>query len=210
MSLTNLSDLERGGILIVNQNFVSGHRIDTGEQLWEFSWPGSSATNANVSQVVPLSDSRVLVSKGYHGGAKVVEISLAGDAWQTTDVWVNERVLLTKFSNVVVRDGFVLGLSDVILQCVELESGQRLWRAGRYNQGQILGVQGPKETEDLLLVQAESGDVVLVWARREGHEELGRIEALDGKTWNNPALYGRYLLVRNDEQAACFELPVLP
>ncbi len=197
-------------ILIVNQDYVSGHRVETGEQLWEFSWPGSSSTDANVSQVVPLSDSRVLVSKGYHGGAKVVEIRSVDDTWQTTDVWVNERVLLTKFSNVVVRDDYVLGLSDGILQCVDLETGKRLWRAGRYNQGQILGVRGPEKTEDLLLIQAESGDVVLVWARREGHDELGRISALAGKTWNNPALYGRFLLVRNDEQAACYELPVLP
>jgi outer membrane protein assembly factor BamB len=197
-------------ILIVNQDYVSGHRVETGEQLWEFPWPGCSATNANVSQVVPLSESRVLVSKGYHGGAKLVEISVTGDTWQTSDVWVNDRVLLTKFSNVVVRDDYVLGLSDGILQCVDIASGKRLWRAGRYNQGQILGVRGPEQTEDLLLVQAESGDVILVWTRREGSEELGRIAALDGRTWNNPALYGRFLLVRNDQTAACYELPVLP
>ena len=29
-----------------------------------------------------------------------------------------------------------------------------------------------------------------------------------GKTWNQPALAGRYLLVRNNRQAACYELPV--
>ncbi len=196
-------------ILIVNQDYVSGHRVETGEQLWEFPWPGNSTTNANVSQVVRLSDSRVLVSKGYHGGAKVVEISLTDTAWLTTDVWAKERVLSTKFSNVVVREDYALGISDGILQCADIQTGQRLWRAGRYNQGQILGVRGPREMEDLLLVQAESGDVVLVWARREGHDELGRIAALDGKTWNNPALYGRLLLVRNGEQAACYELPTL-
>ena len=31
---------------------------------------------------------------------------------------------------------------------------------------------------------------------------------LDGMTWNNIALYGPYLLVRNAEEAACYELPV--
>ena len=74
------------------------------------------------------------------------------------------------------------------------------WKQGRYEQGQVLGV------EDLLLVQAESGEVALVEATPSGHRELGRFAALDGKTWNNPSLYGRYLLVRNAEQAACYEL----
>jgi hypothetical protein len=32
--------------------------------------------------------------------------------------------------------------------------------------------------------------------------------AIEGVTWNNPALAGPLLLVRNAEQAACFELPL--
>jgi outer membrane protein assembly factor BamB len=198
----------RRQILIVNQDFVSGHDVATGGQLWEFPWPGNSTMDANVSQVVPLSDSRVFVSKGYYGGATVVEIEAVGDAWQTSVVWENDRALRTKFSNVVVRDDYVLGLSDGILQCADLATGDRLWRAGRYNQGQILGVAGPPPTVDLLLVQAESGDVILLSTDRDGQQELGRIAALDGKTWNNPALYGPLLLVRNGQQAACYELRI--
>jgi hypothetical protein len=31
---------------------------------------------------------------------------------------------------------------------------------------------------------------------------------LNGKTWNPPALAGDLLLVRNDQEAACYRLPV--
>jgi outer membrane protein assembly factor BamB len=75
-------------------------------------------------------------------------------------------------------------------------------KRGRYGHGQLLLVG------DLLLVQAESGDVVLVEANPAEHRQLGRFRALASKTWNNPALSGRYLLVRNDQEAACYELPV--
>ena len=61
---------------------------------------------------------------------------------------------------------------------------------------------------DVLLVQAESGDVVLVQAAPQEHRELARLTALADKTWNHAALAGRYLLVRNDREAACYELPV--
>jgi outer membrane protein assembly factor BamB len=188
-------------ILIVNQDFVSGHDPATGRALWKYPWPGSSHANANVSQVVPVPNDRLLLSKGYGGGAKLLQVSLAGDGqWQVAEVWANSRVLRTKFTNVVVHGDYVYGLSDGILECVELAGGQRVWKEGRYGQGQILGV------DDLLVVQAESGEVALVEAAPAGYRELGRFTALEGKTWNNPSLYGRYLLVRNAEQAACYEL----
>ena len=62
--------------------------------------------------------------------------------------------------------------------------------------------------EDLLLVMTEKGDIALVQADPSGHRELTRFTALSGKTWNNPALAGRYMLVRNAQEAACFELPI--
>ena len=40
-----------------------------------------------------------------------------------------KRVMKTKFANVVVRDGYVYGLDDVLLSCIELETGQG--RTGR-------------------------------------------------------------------------------
>ena len=53
-------------------------------------------------------------------------------------------------------DGFAYGLDDGILVCLDLATGARKWKGGRYGHGQVLRV------DDLLLVQAEAGDVVLV------------------------------------------------
>ena len=57
------------------------------------------------------------------------------------------------------------------------------------------------------VVQDEQGDVVFVDATTEDYHERLRVSALDSKTWNIPTVAGRYLLVRNDRQAICFELP---
>jgi outer membrane protein assembly factor BamB len=120
----------------------------------------------------------------------------------TEEVWRNSKVLRTKFANVAVKGDAAYGLSDGILECTDLQSGRRIWKDGRYRHGQILRVG------DLLLVLTESGEVVLVEATPERpNSVLGRFQAIEGMTWNNLALYGRYLLVRNAEQAACYVLP---
>ena len=88
------------------------------------------------------------------------------------------------------------------MECVSLSNGDRRWKRGRYGHGQIILV------DDLILISAETGEVALVEASPERYRELGRFQAIEGKTWNNPALAGPYLLVRNDREAACYVLPL--
>ena len=79
-----------------------------------------------------------------------------------------------------------------------------MWKKGRYGHGQVLLV------DELLLLQAEQGAVFLIDPSPDGLVELGSFQALDAKTWNTPTLAGKYLLVRNDQEAALYELPVGP
>ena len=62
---------------------------------------------------------------------------------------------------------------------------------------------------DVLLVLGEDGELVLVEASPDGHRELASLEALQGQTWNNLCLTGNKLLVRNAEEAACYELSMI-
>ena len=57
-------------------------------------------------------------------------------------------------------------------------------------------------------MQTEEGEIVLIDPTPDGLRELTRFAALDGKTWNPPALAGSLLLVRNDQEAAAYELPI--
>lgn len=188
-------------ILSVNCDVVSSHVPKTGEILWQVEWPGDSAADASVSQPISLGDGRILLSKAYFVGAKLIRVDKADGTWQATELEANSRVLKTKFTNAVVRDGYAYALSDGILECVKIDGLQRAWKGGRYGQGQILAV------DDLLLVEAESGEVNLVELTPDEHRPLGSFQALDGKTWNTLCLYGHLLLVRNGQQAACYELP---
>jgi outer membrane protein assembly factor BamB len=188
-------------VVCVHEKSVSGHDLLTGKTLWSQEWLGSSIQDANVAQPVPVGEDRLFLSKGYGRGAALFQLSSGPMGTLVSDVWRNPNLLKTKFANVILFQGHVYGLSDGILECVEIASGQRMWKKGRYGQGQILGVGG------VILVLAESGEVAMVAASPDGFQELGRFAAIQGITWNNLCLYGKRLLVRNSEESACYELP---
>ena len=98
------------------------------------------------------------------------------------------------------RGKYVFGLDEGLLTCLSLRDGQRRWKQGRYGYGQLLLV------EDTLLILSEKGDVVLVPASPEPPRETARFHAIDGQTWNHPVLSRGRLLVRNSEEAACYDL----
>jgi outer membrane protein assembly factor BamB len=202
-SLTTLAGVRQ--IVSVNESNVTGHDPASGNILWEAPWKGNSSADASASQPLTPGDDFVLLSKGYNAGSKLLKIVDKDGQLAAELEWDDSTILKTKFTNAAIIDGYIYALSDGILECIELKTGETMWkgkrrRQGDYGQGQVLAVG------DVILVQAEEGEVVMVDATSKELVELGRFPALTGQTWNNLCLYGKYLLVRNSEEAACFEL----
>jgi outer membrane protein assembly factor BamB len=186
-------------ILIFNNPGVKSHDAQSGTVLWGYDWERGSS---NIVMPVVLPEGRVLISSGYGIGSHLVQVSQdPPGTWSASPIWQSKR-LKSKFANIIVHDESIYGLDDGIFTCLELVTGERRWKRGRYGHGQIILVG------ELLLVMAENGDLVLLEPNPEEHRELSRFTVLNGKTWNPPALSDRVLLVRNDKEAACFELPI--
>jgi outer membrane protein assembly factor BamB len=197
-ALATLADTKQ--ILSVNAHSVTGHDPNDGKVLWTYSWPGEMA---KASQPVPLPGDRVFVSAGYNVGCVLLHVTRGSDGqWAAEPVWVGRNKMATQFSNVVRAHNCVFGLDCRVLACIDLESGERKWKGKTYNFGQVLLVG------DLIVVQAEDGDVALVEANPNEFKEVARMPALHEKTWNNPVLSGPYLLLRNDREAVCYQVPV--
>jgi len=191
-------------IVCVNEDTVSAHDPETGAILWEHSWPGNTPNDANTSQPWLLGNDQLWISKGYGQGASVIQISLLGKHWKVETKWHNKRLLRTKFTSAVIYQGYAYGLSDGILECGDLATGKRVWKAGRYGHGQLLLVRG------MLLVLGEDGMLMLIEATPDQENRvLGSLQAIEGKTWNHIALSGDKILVRNADQAAVFRWPVV-
>jgi len=190
---------ERRQILSVNAASVTGHDPKDGHILWEYSWANNKWPKC--AQPVVLDGDRVLVSASFNAGCVLLQVKAEADGkFSTAEVWKN-RNMKSEFSNLVARGGYVYGLDDGILACIDLATGERKWKDGRYGHGQVMLV------DDFLLVQTEQGPVALVEANPAAYREVARLNALAAKTWNTPALAGELLLVRNDQEAVCYRLP---
>jgi outer membrane protein assembly factor BamB len=98
------------------------------------------------------------------------------------------------------HDGFIYGIDQGILACIDASNGELKWKAGRYGDGQTILASGH------LVITTGDGEVVLVRATPDGHQEIARTTAVEGDTWNHPALVDGFLLVRNGAQMAAFDL----
>jgi outer membrane protein assembly factor BamB len=195
-------------IIVVNESWVTGHRASDGKVLWEHPWADEQDHSASCAQPVPLGDNRLFLSKGYGVGCALLTVESGSDGhYVATADWQppTKKVMKSKFSNVLVRDQYIYGLDDVLLECIERDTGKVKWRKRRdpvFGHGQVMLIG------NTILVLSETGELTLVEATPEEYRELATMQALadSNVTWNNPAFSAPYLLLRNAREAVCYEL----
>lgn len=187
----------RRQILVVSASRVFGLAPEDGALLWSNSW--DTSMGINVSQPIIVDNNRFFISSGYGKGAALVELSGSGKSFNARTVWENIN-MKNKFNSSVLHQGYVYGLDEGILTCVDVNTGERKWKGGRYGYGQVLVAGGN------LIVMSDKGELALVRAAPDSYSELARFQALQGQTWNYPAIAGGRLLVRNGSEMAAYNI----
>jgi outer membrane protein assembly factor BamB len=187
----------RRQIVVVSSSRAFGLEPGNGSLLWSYDW--NTDMGINVSQPIMVDANRFFISSGYGKGAALVEVTGSGNAFNARTVWENVN-MKNKFNSSVLHQGFVYGLDEGILSCVDVKTGERKWKGGRYGYGQVLLASGH------LIVITDAGDLVLVRATPDALTEVARFSAIQGKTWNYPAIAGGRLLVRNGNEMAAYNI----
>lgn len=187
-------------ILLTSDRGAMAVSPQDGSLLWRHEWNG-----VGILQPAMTADGDVLFSMVNEGamplGIRRIAVAREPGGWSSRERWTTER-LRTSFATFVVHEGHAYGFDGRILTSIDLETGERAWKGGRYGAGQVLLLPD----QDLLLVVSEEGELALVRATPEAHEELARVPAITGRSWSQPALVGDLLLVRNGEEMAAFRL----
>lgn len=173
-----------------------------GGTLWNYPW---DQTNQDINVAQPLiweSEGRIFISSGYSVGCAMIQVWKTPTGWNCRDLWKNKnKPLRCKMSSPIAYGEFIFGLDEGTLACIAAFDGKLKWKGDRFGHGQLL------RCEDLLILLAENGDLVLIEATPDEQRILGRVPAIKAeRTWNTPAMANGRIYVRNDREMACFDM----
>lgn len=188
----------RRQVVVVSSLRVVGLTPENGALLWSYPW--DTDMGINVSQPIVVDKNRFFISSGYGKGAALVELKGSGNSFTPTTIWENTN-MKNKFNSSVLHNGYVYGLDEGILVCLDVNTGERKWKEGRFGYGQVLLASG-----HLIVTQGDTGEVALIRATPDKYTEVARFAAVQGRTWNYPAIADGRLLVRSANEMAAFDI----
>jgi outer membrane protein assembly factor BamB len=186
-------------VLMWSEVGLQSYDPENGQLLWQHETQGHG--HMSIVQPLVVADS-VILGAGYGPGSRRLDVRWRDGSWSVREVWTSRR-FKPYFNDFVHYDRHCYGFHGRIFCCIDAETGDSRWKGGRYGNGQVLLVADMS----LLLVLSETGEVVLLEATPRRRIEVGRFQAIQGKTWNHPVIAHGKLFVRNGEEAACFDLP---
>jgi len=181
-------DFPHQGYRALQAQVIDGNKLlipagmGTGTQLVEFSLDSSSDSSSSNTPTEPKATTTPKLS--------------VKELWTSKD-------MKPDYNDLLIHKGHIYGFDNAIFACIGLDDGKRRWKGGRYEKGQAFLLAD----SDLILVVSEPGELVLLRATPEKHEEIAKIPALKDKTWNHPVVIGDRLFLRNAEEAVCYKLP---
>ncbi len=188
-------------VLIMTDFGIEAFRPEDGTPVWQHEWrlaPGM----ARLTMPLLLADQRtVMLPTGFGHGTRSIAVNASNGTFSSETNW-ESRAFKPYFNDAVCHEDHCYGFDGDIFASIDARTGQRSWKGGRYGNGQVVLL----EDMGTLLITTDEGEVVLVAADPAGLREIARFKALEGKTWNHPVVADGVLLVRNAEEAACYEL----
>jgi outer membrane protein assembly factor BamB len=183
-------------VLLMTGSGLSSVTPADGKLLWTHAWQGYPIVQPSLTP-----DGGILIAANERSGTRRVAVSRGPGGWSAQESWTSNG-LKPWFNDFVVHEGHAFGFDGTILACIDLATGTRKWKGGRYGGGQLVLLPD----QDALLVISEEGELALVSATPDQFREIARVPAIEGKTWNHPVIAGTVLLVRNGQEMAAFRL----
>lgn len=211
-------------LIIWHSEALNGLDPETGKVYWSQPFQ----LKANLSIPTPQLAGDYLFVTSFYNGSMCVKLDAkepkATLVWksnargekpdETTDL---NSIMPTPY----IRDGYVYGVCSYgELRCIELATGKRVWSDLRATSGDVkepttrwanafLTPQG-----DRWFLFNEKGELVNCKLSPKGYEEIDRVKLIEptgaamGRkvVWSHPAFANQCIIVRNDQEIACFSL----
>lgn len=164
-----------------------------GRPLGDFRWK----TNYDINAATPIHDSgRIFISSGYGTGCALIDVAHG----PPTAVWQNKD-MRNKHTVCVLWDGHLYGFDEADLVCMSIDSGRVAWRERKLGRGGLM------LADSKLIIQAESGDLVVARATPEKFDRIASARILSERAWVMPVLANGKIYCRSNKgSVACLDV----
>lgn len=203
--------------LLFSREALVGLDPANGKELWRFAWRSEDAESVNASNPVVVGD-RVFVTECYSVGGALVEIKggAAREVWTDKDKG-RRKSLACHWMTPIHVAGYLYGSSgrhqnEAELRCVELATGQVMWRKTGLTRSSLMLVDGH------FVCLGEDGVLKLIKVNPKKYEEVSSAELTrrdqDGAAvpmlkepcWAAPVLANGLMYLRGADRLVCVEL----
>jgi len=101
-------------------------------------------------------------------------------------------------------DGHVYGATGSTFRCINVKSGDAVFRERSAGKGSTLSIGGNR-----FILRAESGPVALIEASPDGMKEISKFEQPDRsshRAWPHPVVANGKLYLRDQDLLLCYDL----
>ncbi len=177
---------------------VAGIDPDSGHVLWRADRKGKTA-------VIPtpvVKGDIVFVTSGYGVGCDAFRISKSGSVWSSDEMYANTNIA-NHHGGVILLDDHVFGSTDVTFRCLDLESGELVFKERSVGKGATVYADGH------FYLRSEGGPVALIEASTAGLIETSHFdqpERSDERAWPHPVIANGKLYLRDQDILLCYDI----
>ncbi|NCG28829.1 MAG: PQQ-binding-like beta-propeller repeat protein [Verrucomicrobiales bacterium] len=179
-------------------NSVAGVEPETGKILWRANRKGQTAV---ITTPVVAKDI-VFVTSGYGVGCNGFKISKNGSKWSSEEIYAN-KTIANHHGGVVLINGYVYGSTGGTFRCLELETGNEIFKERSAGKGSTLFAGGR------FILRSEKGPVALIKATPKGMTEISKFEQpnrSEYKAWPHPVVANGNLYLRDQDILLCYKI----
>ena len=175
-----------------------GVRARDGKLLWR----NERVANRTANVTTPIVDGdRVFYSSAYGTGCLLLQLKPNGDLLEAEEIYFN-RNMMNHHGGLILHEGHVYGFSNSILTCLNLQTGETVWKDRSVGKGSLTFADGN------LYLLGEKYRVALAAATPSGYLESGRfkIDDLGRPSWAHPVVVDGRLYIRNQGVITAYDV----
>jgi len=172
----------RNCIALFGEKNLFGLETATGKELWRAEWETLHAVNA--ADPIIFGD-YVFITSGYNRGCALLKL----EAGNPVKVYENKK-MRSQLSGPVLIDGYLYGIDENQLVCMDLMTGEPNWTERAIGKGSLMAAG------KTLIVLSQNGMLYFAQASPVGFTPISSAQVVKGKCWAMPIMADGRVYIR--------------